>query len=70
MNRKELWNKFLETVKELVDVVAYETWFNTDEIFLYSYDGNIATLVVKHEFIKKHMENSFSDVINEVFAKV
>lgn len=70
MNKKELWNKFLETVKELVDVVAYETWFNTDEIFLYSYDGNIATLVVKHEFIKKHMENSFSDVINEVFAKV
>lgn len=70
MDINELWTKFLNSIKELVDTIPFETWFNNEDTILYSFEDNVATLVVKQEFIKKHIENNFSDEINEAWYKV
>ena len=69
MDTKELWNKFLDNLKDLVEVVAFETWFKNEDTSLYSFVDNEATLVVKQDFIKKHIEKNFDDVINEAWYK-
>ncbi len=69
MDTKELWLKFLDNLKELVEIVPFETWFKNEDTSLYSFDNNEAILVVKQDFIKKHIENNFDDVINEAWYK-
>ena len=69
MDTKELWNRFLDNLKDIVEIVAFETWFKNEDTSLYSFENNEATLVVKQEFIKKHIEKNFDDVINEAWYK-
>jgi len=69
MDKKELWNNFLDNLKDIVEIVAFETWFKNEDTSLYSFENNEATLVVKQEFIKKHIEKNFDDVINEAWYK-
>ena len=32
MDTNELWNKFLDNLKDLVEIVPFETWFKNIEI--------------------------------------
>jgi len=69
MNKQDIWNRFLDNLKEKVEIVPFETWFNNDDISLYSFENNHAIIVVKMPFIKKHIENRFVDDMNEAWYK-
>ena len=69
MDTKELWNNFLDNIKDLVEIVAFETWFKNEDTSLYSFVDNEATMVVKQDFIRSHIIKNFDDVINEAWYK-
>jgi len=69
MNKRDIWNKFLENLREKVEIVPFETWFNNDDISLYSFDDNNAIIMVKMPFIKKHIENNYVEEITDAFYK-
>lgn len=70
MTNKEMWNKFLEYLKNETTEIAFDTWFNEEDTKFYSFDGSVVTIVVNQEFIKKHLENNYMDIMVECMKKV
>ena len=70
MNNRELWNNFLENMKKEISSVSFDIWFNEFDTKLYSFKDNVATIVVNQDFIKKHLEDNYLDLMVEVMRKV
>ncbi len=70
MSNKELWEKFLENIKNEITNVSFDTWFNEEDTRLYSYENDIVTIVVSQELIKKHLENHYLDIMTDGMSKV
>ena len=70
MNKNELWNKFLENMKNEIASISFDIWFNEEDTKLYSFDDNIVTIVVNQELIKKHLETNYIDSMTEVMNKI
>ena len=70
MSNKELWNNFLENIKNEITNVSFETWFNEDDTKFYSFENGVVTIVVKEDFIRKHLESNYLDIITEGMYKV
>ncbi len=69
MSKKEIWEKFLANMNDLVEITAFETWFNTEDTSLYSFEDNHAIIMVKQPFIVKHVTKSFSEEITNAFEQ-
>ena len=41
MSNKELWNNFLENIKNEITNVSFETWFNEDDTKFYSFENGV-----------------------------
>lgn len=70
MSNTELWNQFLENIKNEVSNVSFDTWFNKEDTKLYSFKDDVATIVVSYEFIKNHLENRYLDMMTDIMYKV
>ena len=70
MNDRELWNNFLENIKNEITNVSFNTWFNEDDTKFYSFKNNILTISVNQEFIKKHIEEHYIDIMKDAIRKV
>lgn len=70
MNKEELWNKFLENIKNEITDVSFTTWFNDDDTKLYSFENDVATIVVSRDFIKKHLEERYLDIMIDGMSRV
>ena len=70
MNKEELWNKFLENIKNEITDVSFTTWFNDDDTKLYSFENDVATVVVSRDFIKKHLEERYLDIMLDGMSRV
>ena len=70
MSNKELWNNFLENIKNEITNVSFETWFNEDDTKFCSFENGVVTIVVKEDFIRKHLESNYLDIITEGMYKV
>lgn len=70
MSNKELWNNFLENIKNEITNVSFETWFNEDDTKFYSFENGVVTIVVKEDFIRKHLESNYLDIITDGMYKV
>ena len=44
MSNKELWNNFLEIIKNEITNISFETWFNEDDTKFYSFENENASL--------------------------
>ena len=55
MSDREVWNNFLENVKNEITNVSFDTWFNEEDTKFYSFKNNVMTFTVNQEFIKKHI---------------
>ncbi len=69
MSTKELWAKFLENIEGEITKVSFDIWFGEDTS-LYSFDDNVATIVVKQEMHKKHLEENYLDIMSEGMRNV
>ena len=70
MNDRELWNNFLENIKNEITNVSFNTWFNEEDTKFYSFKNNILTISVNQEFIKKHIEEHYIDIMKDAIRKV
>ena len=69
MSSSELWKKFLNNIKDELTDISFNIWFNEDDTKLYSFKDDVATITVKHEVFKKHLEENYIDMMNEAMRK-
>ena len=70
MNNKDLWNAFLENIKKEITDISFETWFSEEDTKFYDFKDNILTITVNQEFIKKHIEDHYMEIMNDAIYKV
>ena len=68
MNTDNLWNEFLDKIKERITPLSYDTWFKDTK--LYELDGGTATIIVPLALHKKHLEENYIDDIEETFNSI
>ena len=68
MDIDNIWNSFLDKVKETLDPILYETWFS--ETKLIELNENYAKILVPMDIHKKHLQDHYSDLIEEVFTEI
>ena len=52
MDINNIWNTFLNKIKETLSPILYETWFENTKI--YQIKDNLVTIIVPMEVHKKH----------------
>ena len=70
MTDLEIWNNFLENIKNEIADISFETWFNEEDTKFYSLKDNVMTISVKLDFIKKHIMTHYIDIMTEAIYKV
>ena len=68
MDVNNIWNSFLEKVKDRVSAVHYEIWFMETELI--SLDEEKAKVKVPSHVYKKHLKETYNEFITEVFTEV
>lgn len=68
MDTKNLWNSFLENIKENVDSLAFDTWFK--DTTLERLEDDKAVVLVPMQIHKKHLSEKYGDIIETVFNDV
>ena len=68
MNTDNLWNEFLDKIKERITPLSYDTWFKDTK--LYKLYGGTATIIVPLALHKKHLEENYIDDIEETFNSI
>ena len=70
MSSSEIWKKFLDNIKDEITDISFNIWFNEDDTKLYSFKDDVATITVNQDFIKKHLEDNYMDIMAEAMFKV
>lgn len=70
MSNKELWTNFLENMKDKVSPTSFDIWFNEDETKLFSFKDNVATIIVNQDFVKKHLEENYIDMMIDAMYEI
>ena len=70
MSGREVWLNFLENIKNEITNVSFDTWFNEEDTKFYSFENDVLTISVNQEFIKKHIEDHYLDIMGEAISKV
>jgi len=68
MNLDNIWNSFLEKIKNEIANISYDTWFA--ETKLINLKDNIATVLVPYPSQKKMLVENYKDIIEEIFTEV
>lgn len=68
MNEKQLWNTFLEAIKEKISPISYETWFK--DTYLSKIEENKIIAVVPMQLHKKNLSENYKDLIVETFNEI
>ena len=68
MNIDNIWNKFLDLIKVRLSSLSYNTWFSSSK--LVELNEEHAIIVVPTIAHKKHLSESYMDIINEIFNSI
>lgn len=68
MDLNNIWNSFLEKIKNEIATISYETWFA--ETKLINLKDNTATVLVPYHSQKKMLLENYKDIIEEIFTEV
>ena len=68
MNENQLWNKFLEEIKDKMSPISFETWFK--DTYLYKIENNKAIVIVPMQLHKKNLKENYKDLIIEIFNNI
>ncbi|MGN1000785.1 MAG: chromosomal replication initiator protein DnaA [Bacilli bacterium] len=63
MDEKKIWTTVLSKIKEEINSLSFQTWFEETE--LYKLDKNIAKIIVPYAIHKNHIMNNYRDIIVE-----
>ena len=68
MNIDNIWNKFLNTIKSRLSSLSYNTWFSSSK--LVELNEEHAVIIVPTIAHKKHLSESYIDIIEEIFNNI
>ena len=68
MNIDNIWNKFLSLIKQRLSSLSYNTWFSSSKLVEINEDA--AIIIVPTIAHKKHLSESYMDIINEIFNSI
>ena len=68
MDIDNIWNSFLEKVKNTLSPILYETWFENTKI--YKIEDNLVTIIVPMDVHKKHLRENYYELISNTFAEI
>ncbi len=68
MSNQEIWTKTLSSIKNIVDPLSYNTWFNNIDFI--DIKDNSLRLVIPIMFYKTHIEQNYKDIILEEVNKL
>lgn len=63
MDEKKIWSTVLSKIKEEINSLSFQTWFEETE--LYKLDKNVAKIIVPYAIHKNHIMNNYHDIIVE-----
>ena len=66
-NKDLLWKKFLSLIKKKVSSLGYDTWFKDTELIDLNEDAVVLVPTSTH---KKHLEQSYKDMMEEILASI
>ena len=61
MNEQAIWKNVLSTIKEEINSLSYQTWFEETEI--YKISNNTVKIIVPYSIHKSHIINNYKDLI-------
>ncbi len=65
MDNSLLWSKILERIKNEINSLSYQTWF--EETKLYDLSKGVARIIVPYALHKDHLANNYKKLINSCF---
>lgn len=68
MDTKNIWNNFLDKIKNRVSPLTFETWFKDSSLF--ELKENSIVIMVPMHIHKKHLNENYKDLINEIFTDI
>lgn len=68
MKEAQLWDAFLNKIKENLNSMSYDTWFA--ETKLYELSNNVAKIIVPMNVHKKHLKENYNDLMEELFTAI
>lgn len=68
MNEKQIWNNFLESIKEKISSISYDTWFK--ETYINKIEDNKVFIVVPMQLHKKNLSENYLQLITETFNEI
>jgi len=68
MNEKQLWDKFLELIKEKISSISYETWFK--DTYINKIEDNKISIIVPMQLHKKNLSENYQQLITDTFNEI
>ena len=68
LNTKDIWDNFLDIIKEQANPVSFNTWFKT--ISIHKMTANEITILVPLFIHKTTLSNFYYEMIEETFFKL
>lgn len=68
MDYDYIWNQFLKKMKNEIQDINYETWF--EETKLIDINNNIARVLVPMPLYKKHLKDAYGPLVTRIFSEV
>ena len=68
MNIESIWNNFLSTISKRMNTLSYNTWFKDSK--LVELNEEHAIIIVPTIAHKKHLAESYIDIISEIFNEI
>ena len=68
MDISNIWNLFLEKVKDMLDPILYETWFMDTKLI--DLNDSSAKVLVPMQVHKKHLKENYNDLVEEIFTEI
>ena len=68
MNEKQLWDQFLNNIKDKISSISYETWFK--DTYINRIEDNKVYVIVPMLLHKKNLNENYKDLIIETFNEI
>ncbi len=68
MNEKMIWSNFLNSIKNEITPLSFDTWFKETE--LYQLDNGLAKIIVPMGISKKHLTTHYYDLIISTLSDI
>ena len=68
MNVKIIWSNFLNSIKNNMTPLSFNTWFKDTE--LYEYKDGVAKIIVPMGMFKRHLATRYYDLIVSTLSEI